>query len=184
MLTKLPISILSLLIMMPITLSFKFGGGIGFDRLGGFNNQEWLLSMPISIFFGLWLSIKYFNKIIGKIDIILLSCMAFFVISIKIIFIGQIDYSILKILFSLLMFILFILAFCEYFNNNLKVKSNLDSVENAYILYPLALVILVTLICWQLSNNFLELLEVRGRTAMTLTGAPFFITQKILINWI
>ena len=66
MTNKFPISLLAILVLIPITFSFKYGGGISFDRIGGFDNRLWIASLPISMLFCLFASSKWANQIIGK----------------------------------------------------------------------------------------------------------------------
>lgn len=79
------------------------------------------------------------------------------------------------------MFLFFIFAFIEYFKKKLKAISDINRVDNAYILYPLALILFATIISWQFSYHFLELRGFKDWQGIPVSGVPIFLYTKIVI---
>jgi len=181
MTNKFPISLLAILVLIPITFSFKYGGGISFDRIGGFDNRLWIASLPISMLFCLFASSKWANQIIGK--KIFLSFVTFLLscVLIKTIFIGQIDYSIIKVSAGLLMFTVFLFSFEQYFKRNIESSLDINTLENRYVLFPLVILVLIIIASWHYSSDVLGIRSFLDWRGIPMSKVPIFITPKLVI---
>lgn len=161
------ISIFSLFIFLPLFLSFNNSGGFSFSRFAGVSDS-YLYTVPISFIFVtllilnksifMWLgdklsSVKFFLFFLFSI----LCCLINYLIHL------EINFSGLKVSFLLLIFLLLLEWFDDYFSRILESKKNLSHLERKHIIYPLLTILLIS----TLSNE--------------LIGTSAFLSEKFVV---
>lgn len=148
------ISLFSLLVFLPIFLSFTPEGTVVFNRVIG-DNYAWKATVPISIIITLVFLIFKSFKVVKTIPKNSLLFLIYLCLSILILYFNGsngVDISAIKTAILMSMFICFFYGFKYYFSKKLKNSFECRHAENKYILYPLILVLLISL----LSHFFLK----------------------------
>ena len=136
------ISFLSLFIMMPIFVSFG-SSGIGFDRLGGYSSPYYI-SLPISIFLVAYLLLANVKKLL-KVKYLIIA-VSYFVICLMLntVFNASLLTSMAKTFVSMTSFMMLIYVFQFYFEKKVNKNSDVNKLENRYMLYPLIFILIVS----------------------------------------
>jgi hypothetical protein len=141
----------SLLIFLPVFLSFDSKGVIAFNRVIG-GDYNWIATVPISIIISLVFLAYNSRKVIKTIPKNSLLFLAYLCVSILVMYFGnEVDFSAIKTAVFMAIFICLLYGFKFYFGRILDRSVSLKRAENKYILYPLSLILLATL----LSNFFI-----------------------------
>ena len=147
------IALFSLLVFSPVFLSISPESSVVFNRIIG-DNYNWVVTVPISIIASLIFLTYNSRKVITTIPKFFLLFLVYLCISILILYFSgnnEVDFSAIKTAVFMAMFVVFFYGFKYYFGKNFDKSISLERAENRYILYPLSLVLLATL----LSNFFI-----------------------------
>jgi hypothetical protein len=142
------IALFSLFVFMPIFLSIDAENGLAFNRMVS-DNYAWKATIPISIIFTLvFLAFNSFKvvKNISKNSLLFLVYLCFSILVIYFSGNNGVDLSSIKTAIFMSMFICFFYGFKYYFSKKLSHSFEWKHAENRYILYPLILVLLMTLL--------------------------------------
>jgi hypothetical protein len=142
------ISLFSLFVFIPIFLSINAENALLFNRLVG-DNHAWKATLPISIIITLvFLVFNSFKvvKTIPKNSLIFLVYLCFSILILYFSGNNGLDVSSIKTAIFMSMFICFFYGFKYYFSKKLSNLFEYRHAENKYILYPLILILLITLL--------------------------------------
>ncbi len=137
-------SLFSLILLLPIFISFGTSGNVGLGRIGAIDDAVWLVSLPFSVFISAYLILINIKNILksGVFKILLLYFI--FILIIKYLYFG-IDYQMIKVMGWMLIFISSTYAFRKYFEKKISIH-NVMNAEKYYIFYPLLLILLISLL--------------------------------------
>ena len=141
-------ALFSLFVFIPIFLSINAENMLLFNRVIG-DNYAWKATIPISIIITLvFLLFNSFKvvKTIPKNSLILLVYLCFSILIVYFSGNNGVDISSIKTAIFMSMFICFFYGFKYYFSKKLSNSFECRHAENRYILYPLILVLLITLL--------------------------------------
>ena len=139
------ISLFSLVMLIPIFISITKDGHFGFDRIGGINS-DYFISLPISIALCLLMILLNVNWIFTKKFILFFFGYLVFCIILKTMFNHTLDFSILKVTTWMFTFVVLNYVFRSFFSSIIYSRLDISQVEKKYIIYPLILLLLVTMI--------------------------------------
>jgi len=166
------IPIIAWLVLLPIFMSIGVDG-VGFNRIGGVDNSAWLVSVPISIIFSLFFIFR--NLKLKNIPKKFIYLFIYFILCIFLIFSnkGGVDYSAIKVIIMMTSFLFFLYGFRSYFNDRLDNIFQIKNLENRYILYPLTIISLISIV----SSLMIEV-PVAGGDYFVRSA---FLTEQIMI---
>jgi hypothetical protein len=149
MLINSKVSIFSLVIFLPVFLSFQSNGSLIFNRIGGISS-EYSYTIPVSL---LLISILFFKKSInlwGSEGAAIKNVFLFFLycilcILVNYLFNDQINNSIIRVVLLLTIFLFLLELFDGYFSQVFALNQDHSLAVKKYILYPLGVVLLITI---------------------------------------
>ena len=139
------ISLFSLVMLIPIFISSTRDGHFGFDRIGGIKS-DYFISLPISIALCLLMILLNVKWIFTKKFILFFWGYLAFCIILKTMFNHTLDPSILKVTTWMFTFVVLNYVFRSFFSSIIYSRLDISQVEKIYIIYPLILILLVTMI--------------------------------------
>lgn len=139
-----------LFFLAPIFISYSKEGLFGFDRPGGFEDHLWLITVPLSVFWCIYLVFKNAPYILKKSFIFIFILNLSLIIPLKIIYFG-VDYQMLKVLTIMSFFIATSYAFQKYFDKKISID-NTEYAEKYFFIYPLLAILLCSLIGYYFFN--------------------------------
>jgi len=148
------------LLFLPVFFSFS-SGGIGFDRVGGFSSG-YFISLPVSYFVAIFLILKQGNVLIKNKFVVLFFFYSAFIVVVNTIYNADVNFSIIKILTWMNLFIIMIIVFQNLFKKILDIYSgniNSDAIENRFVLYPLLFVLIGTIISYFYIGKYSFIME-------------------------
>ena len=144
------VSFFALIILLPIFVSISFNGDITLDRSGGYGDNLWLLTIPLSLFVCLYLVLKNILYIFKKTFFTALFLYFILIILLKFIYFG-LDLQMIKVIIMMLVFISTNYAFYRYFEKKISLD-NLKNSEKYFFIYPLLAILLVSIIGYYFFN--------------------------------
>ena len=131
--------------MVPVFISSTKDGQIGLDRIGGISSS-YFISLPISIALCLLMILLNIKFILTKKYILHFFAYLVFCILLNTLFNNTLSFSILKITTWMFTFIVLNYVFRNFFSSKIDSISDISLVEKKYIIYPMVLILIVTLI--------------------------------------
>ncbi len=138
-------TILPLMIFFPIFISFNHTGDIGIDRVGGVLGP-YEVSLPISFFVIIFLSLKYSVKFILSKSILFFGSFLFLCVVLNHLYNLSFNPSIVKVTLYMFYFYLSNILFDIYFNYNIRDVSQISKYENKYVFVPISILSIFTLL--------------------------------------
>ncbi|MDB0021062.1 hypothetical protein N9E74_01100 [Candidatus Pseudothioglobus singularis] len=174
---RLSISLLGFFIVAPFFLSIGVDGNIAMNRIGS-DNHSWLVTLPISLIVAfVFMVTKIKNVFVSK---ELLFYFTYFSICFLILIAGKgIDYSAIKVLVFMTVFISLIFGFQLFFHQKLKDIADLEIAENKFILYPLVIILLLALLSHYYFVNLQTILD----NQEFFHKSTFLINSITIYNW-
>ena len=131
--------------LVPVFISSTKDGQIGLDRIGGISSS-YFISLPISIALCLLMILLNIKFILTKKYILHFFAYLVFCILLNTLFNNTLSFSILKITTWMFTFIVLNYVFRNFFSSKIDSISDISLVEKKYIIYPMVLILIVTLI--------------------------------------
>ena len=144
------ISIFSLVVFLPFFLSFSSNGNITFDREAGVYS-DYLYTLPISSLFVCLLILKksiflWFGNKISSINLFIFFLYSILCILINYLIYLQVNSAMLKVVFLMMIFLFLLEWFDYYFSEVFASKENHSLLEKKHILYPLIMILILSVI--------------------------------------
>lgn len=183
------ISLLALVVFTPIFLSITAENVLLFNRVVG-DDYAWKATVPVSIILTLVFLVFNSFKVVKTIPRNSLIFLVYLCISILIVYFSGnngVDISAIKTAIFMSMFICFFYGFKYYFSKKLSDSFERRNAENRYILYPLILILLITLLSHFFinANPYVEVAEVTPITDRTaiIQGSAFLMSNVTIYNF-
>ena len=141
------------LLFCPIFISVGTGN-IGLDRVGEFSYGGYLFTLPISFFIAVFFLVSSWKAVLSNKYIFLFLLYSVFIFVVNAIYNMGVNYSIIKILLWMNVFIMMIYVFKKWFEKIIITDRSyngvlyLNKVENRYVYYPLFAVLLLSLVSY------------------------------------
>ena len=143
------ISIFSLIVFLPFFLSLSSNGSMTFDRQAGVSS-EYIYTIPISFLFVFLILLKksiflWFGEKICSINLFIFFLYSFLCILINYLIYLQVNSAMLKVVLLMMIFLFLLEWFDYYFIKVFTSKESHALLEKKYILYPLVMILILTI---------------------------------------